>query len=142
MTMCCPITGVNIMRFLITVLAGFALIFGFDFVLHHKILADIYPQFAHLWRPEETMSEYFPLIIIYQVLLSMVVVFIFTRNYEGKGIGEGLRFGFIIGLLLALLSGSAYIWMPISKTLAFGWAAGGLGNGLILGLVSSILYKK
>jgi len=140
MTMHCPCTNINIPRFALTVIAGYAFVFGFDYLVHHIMLMDIYTQTAGLWRPEEEMS--FPLMIAYNVLLIIILGFIFTRNFEEKGIGEGLRFGAAIGALMALLNAAAYIWMPIPLELALGWAAAGLGQGVGLGIIFSLLYKK
>ncbi len=138
----CPITGVNILRFLASALAGFIFIFGFDFIVHQNLLMGLYEQTSDLWRPEESMATYFPLMIIRTALLSIILAFIFTRNYEGKGIQEGARFGLMFGLLLALLMASSYIWMPIPLELAIGWASSGLGTGVGLGIIFSLIYKK
>ena len=138
----CPITGINIPRFLLALVAGFAFKFGFDFVVHQNILKDLYEQTADLWRPHENMEECLPIMMSYSVLLVGIIGYIFTRNFEGKGIMEGLRFGLPMGILLALMMSSSYIWMPIPIELAIGWAASGLGLGLGIGVIFALLYKK
>lgn len=139
-TLHCPCTGINIPRFLGCVIAGYAFLFGFDYVVHHILLMDIYTQTMDLWRPEEEMS--FPLMIAYNVLLVAILGFIFTRNYEEKGIGEGLRFGVSMGALLALMNAASYIWMPIPLELALGWGGAGLGAAIGIGIIFSLIYKK
>lgn len=138
----CPCTGINIPRFLIAAIVGFAFLFGFDYLVHHKLLMDIYIQTTDLWRPEDQMVNFMPYMFVYQALLVVLIGFIYTRNHEGKGLCEGIRFGLPIGLLLALLNGAAYLWMPIPQTLALGWAGAGLGTGLGIGIIFSLLYKK
>ncbi len=138
----CPVTGINIPRFLIAAVAGYAFVFGFDYLIHHVLLMDTYQQTPDLWRAPETMMEFFPLMIGYQVLLVLILGFIFTRNYEGKGIGEGIRFGLMIGSLIALLNAAAYIWMPISIELALSWAGAGLGISVGIGILFSLIYRK
>lgn len=138
----CPVTGINIPRFLLATVIGFAFIFGYDYLVHHILLNDIYLQTAEMWRPMDQMINFMPYVFIYEALLVMIVGFIYTRNHEGKGILEGLRFGLPLGALIALLNGSAYIWMPIPKTLALGWAGAGLGAALGIGIIFSLLYKK
>ena len=140
MGMHCPITGINIPRFLLSLIAGYVFLFGFDYVVHHILLMDIYTETASLWRSEGEMS--FPLMIAYNVALITILGFIFTRNFEEKGIGEGLRFGAALGALLAVTNAAAYIWMPIPLELALGWAGAGLGTGLSIGVIFSLLYKK
>lgn len=136
----CPCTGINIIRFLAMVIVGYIFVFAFDYLVHHIMLMDIYTQTADLWRPEEEMS--FPLMIAYNVLLIIILGFIFTRNFEEKGVGEGLRFGAALGALMAVMNAAAYIWMPIPQELALGWAAAGLGQGIGLGIIFSLIYKK
>ena len=136
----CPITGINIPRFLLSVLGGFAFIFGFDFLVHGNLLAGTYEQTSHLWRmPEDIIM---PWMIGTQILTAMIAAFIFTRNFEGKGIGEGVRFGLMLGAFMAVMMSSSYAWMPIPLTLALSWAGAGLGTGLGLGIIFSLIYKK
>ncbi len=138
----CPVTKVNISRFLLTAIVGFAFVFSFDFLIHQNLLIGYYEQTMNLWRPPAEMQSFMPYMFAYQALLVVIVEFIYTRNHDGKGITEGLRFGLQIGILLALLNAAAYIWMPLPKELALGWAASGLGTGLGLGIIFSLLYKK
>lgn len=132
----------NTPRFIACVIAGCVFIFGYDFVVHHNLLNDLYQQTLDLWRPVENMEEFFPFVILRIVALSLITAYIFTRNYEGKGISEGLRFGVMLGALMGVMMASTYIWQPIPKELALGWAAAGLGNGLGLGIVFSLIYRK
>ena len=136
----CPITGVNIPRFLASGLAGFVFIFVSDFIIHGQLLADTYAQTPDLWRPEDEMIMGW--MIGGQILLALITAFIFTRNFEGKGIGEGVRFGLMLGLLFAVMMSFSYAWMPISLALALSWAASGIVQGLGLGIVFSLIYKK
>ena len=140
--MCCPITGVNIPRFALCVIVSFAYIFGFDYFVHGNLLMGLYEQTTDLWRPQETMQEFFPMMLTYQALLAVVLGLIFTRNYEAKGIMEGVRFGILLGALIGLLNAAAYIWMPIPSDLALGWAAAGFGIALGVGVIFSLLYRK
>ncbi len=140
--LCCPYTGTNIPRFVGMVLTGYLFVFGFDYLVHHKLLMDLYTQTADLWRPEESMMDYFSLMITRNIVLIGIIGYIFTRNFEGKGIGEGIRFGLPMGALLAVMMSSSYIWMPIPLELALGWAASGFVTGLSLGIIFSLIYKK
>lgn len=142
MTKHCPLTGVNIIRFLATVLAGFAFIFAFDFVIHGNVLKDLYEQTAHLWRTEEEWMAHFPFMLGSQFLIALITAFIFTRNYEGTGISEGVRFGSMLGALFAVMMSMSYAWMPIPLLLAIYWAMAGLMQGLGLGIIFALIYRK
>ena len=130
----CPVCGVNIPRFLLSTIIGFAFLFGTDYVIHQNLLMSLYEQTSELWRPTETMMDFFPLMLGAQFLMSAITAMIFTRNYEGKGIMEGVRFGFLLGLLFALMMSMSYIWIPIPLALAGGWALAGLFQGFGLGV--------
>ena len=138
----CPVSGINIPRFLAATVVGFAFVFGFDYIVHSILLMDTYTQTPELWRLQEEMQQYFPFMIGYQVLLVVLLGFIFTRNFEGKGVAEGVRFGLMMGALIGLLNAAAFIWMPISLTLALSWAGAGLGATLGIGIIFSVIYKK
>lgn len=138
----CPITGINILRFLIATIAGFAFLFATDFVIHQHLLMDLYEQTKELWRPPEAMMSFFPLMLGSQLLMSAITAMIFTRNYEEKGIMEGVRFGFLLGLLFALMMSMSYVWMPIPIALAGSWGAAGLFQGLGLGIIFALTYRK
>ncbi len=130
----------NIKRYLIAVLATFVAVFATDFIIHGVLLTDLYMKTAQLWRPqEEYLMSY---MFISQLTFTAVFVFIFTRNFEGKGIGEGLRFGFYIGLLFATMNIGMYSYMPIPCSLIVAWIVASIAKGLITGAVTSLVYKK
>ncbi len=137
----CPISGTCIKPFLLSLVAGFAFIWVFDFILHANLLMDTYLQTPQLWRSEADMKEKFPFMLFNQFLIAFITAFIFTRHYEGKGIGEGVRYGILIGLLLGVEMMGSYAWMPISSTLALAWFFGGLAKGVGLGVVYALTYR-
>ena len=130
----------NTKRYFLAVLATFVAIFVVDFIIHGILLTDMYMKTAQLWRSQE---EYLmPYMLISHLTFTAVFVFIFTRNYEGKGIGEGLRFGFYIGLLFATMNIGMYSYMPIPFSLIAAWIVASIAKGLIAGAVTSLVYKK
>jgi hypothetical protein len=115
----CPITGIYIPRFLLTVIAGFVFVFGFDFLVHNVLLVETYDQTPQLWRlPEEMIL---PWMFSKQFLMVLVSALIFIIPRKDTGLKEDLGFGTLFGLLLALLMSGAYAWMPISLSLALAW---------------------
>lgn len=141
MTNCvCPFTGVHMIRFPLCVLAGFAFIFIWGFILHGQFLMGLYEQTAPLWRLPEDMSM--ALMLLYQFLTSAISAFIFTRHYEARGIQEGMRFGLLLGSLMGVLLAAPYIWTPVPAALGIGWLIGGFIQGLGLGVIFSLIYQK
>ena len=133
----------NKKRFALCAVAGFIYIFIFEFIFHGNILKSTYELTPTLWRPMADMGELFIWMLATQFLVSAVSAFIFTRNYESSCmIGEGARFGFMVGLLIAIINGSAYLYMPISLTLALAWFGGTLIQFVGLGIIFSLIYRK
>lgn len=132
----------NKMRYVIAVLVGFIFISVLDFVFHGIMLAPMYEETAQLWRSEEEMKTFFPLAMAMQFLIVAILAFIFTRNYEGKGIGEGVRFGLMFGLLIGALEFALYPYMPVPISLGGAWVVGALLRAVGLGVIFSLIYKK
>ncbi|MEC8163238.1 MAG: hypothetical protein VX079_01570, partial [Pseudomonadota bacterium] len=76
-------------------------------MLHVLLLQDACKSAAALWRPEAYMQSYMGLMFLTQIVFASGFAVIFTRKYEGKGIGKGVRYGF---------SGSCW---PSSKSRSF-----------------------
>lgn len=138
----CPLTEAYIPRLVLCAVVGFIFIASFEFILHAKILANIYDMTPHLWRPESEMPAYFGYGLLMQFLTAFLTAAIYSRGHEGKGVGEGLRYGLLIGLFMGVSGASALAWMPISLGLAQAWFAGGLVQGLCLGVIYSVLYTS
>lgn len=136
----CPHT--NIQRLVLTTISGFVFIFAFDYLVHANVLSGIYAETAHLWRTPVEMKSTFPFMLAMQFLLALITSVIFTRNYEAQGIAEGIRFGSLLGVLFAVMMSSSYAWLPIPELLAIYWAMAGLMQGLGLGIIYSLTYKK
>jgi hypothetical protein len=122
--------------------ALFVFFFVFGFLWHGVLLMGLYKQTSSVWRPEAEMSQYFLTANLLQLALALVFTFIFTRNYEGKGVGEGFCFGTFMGLFMGVLQVGSYPYLPIPFILAALWFFGSLLNGMIGGVVISLVYKE
>lgn len=130
----------NKQRYVISVLVTFVFVFLYDFLVHGFLLKDIYVQTKELWRPEEEYKMF--VMIMSQLGFSAMLAYIFTLNYEGKGIGEGIRFGLYIGMLLGVIEIGKYSYMPIPMVLMLSWVLAALLIGLGSGVVLSLVYKR
>jgi hypothetical protein len=124
----------------LTTLAVFATVFAFDGFYHGMLLKSAYEATASLWRPEAEMEQMFMWCLAMHAAVAFLFVWLFTRNYEGKGIGEGIRFGLPLGALLGVLNAGAYIYMPIPESLALAWLVGGILRGVVMGIVCALVY--
>ncbi len=132
----------NTKRFIFSALAGFIFIFAFEFIFHGMLLKPAYEQTASLWRSPEEMQNFFQWSLMTQILFAGMMAYIFTRNFEGKGIGEGVRFGLMFGILMGVAQFGMYAYMPIPMSLALAWAGGAVVEMTGLGIIFALIYKK
>ena len=131
-------------RFLGAVVAVVAVIAALDMVLHNVILMDAYKQTMHLWRPEDEMKGFFWLILAGYPVFALFFVWIFAKGYEkGKpGLGQGLRFGILAGLLVfAATNMMCYAVMPLPDMIPLAWFLGGMVECIAGGIVAGLIYK-
>jgi len=77
-----------------------------------------------------------------ELIFAFMFCFIFTKGYENKGVSEGFRFGFYIGLLMAApLLFLHFAFYTYSAGLVWGFAIGNFIIYVILGIVAALLYK-
>jgi len=124
----------------LALLAVFVFVFIFDFLVHGLLLKDAYAQTAHLWRPEGEQKMLF--MFLAQLGYSAVLGFIFTRNFENKGLGEGLRFGLLMGFFMGSVQIGTYGYMPLPLYLPLLWMASEILKGTFAGLVLSLVYRN
>ncbi|MEE2986784.1 MAG: hypothetical protein VX667_03230 [Nitrospinota bacterium] len=132
----------NIPRFALSIFSCFFFVFFFEWVFHGILLKDLYTSTAQLWRTEKEMSQYMPWAITTQLWFVLAFAWIFMRNYEGKAIPEGLRFGLYMGLFMASMQFGFYPYMPIPFSLAGAWVIGFVAEGLGLGVILALTYKS
>ena len=130
----------NIKRF---IGASIAVFFAFqivDSIIHIFILSPVYDTLKDLWRPD--MMDKMWIMYSTSLVFSFLFVYIFTKGYEGKGIAEGIRYGLLIGLLMNVVGiFNQYVVYPIPFSLAIQWFIFGMIEFVIIGIVTSLIYK-
>ena len=130
----------NVKRFVVAVIVVFITFQIFDFIIHRIILAPTYQKLESLWRPD-MMSKMW-IFHVTSFVVSLLFVFIFTKGYEGRGIGEGIRYGLLIGLLMNVAGiFNQYAVYPIPFTLIFQWFIYGMIVFIICGIIAALIYK-
>ena len=149
---------------IISFIGVFAFLFGYDWLVHGKLLMADYEATASMWRSQEEMQQFFGWCIAYHAALAAVITCFFKKfrcatsgccacckcGPDCKCAKEsatsccpiksgGLCFGIKVGLLLGLAHASSYIWMPIPADLAVKWffayLVQGIGAGVVLGML-------
>ena len=132
----------NWKRFWLTFLAVFVLYMILDMIVHMVLLADIYDDLAHLWRPDAEMQNLFPLMWLGTIVFTFFFVLLFAKGYEGRGIAEGVRFGFYIGLFMGVpMSLGSYGMYPMPFSLAMYWLISMVIEMILAGILASLVYR-
>ena len=92
----------------------------------------LYTQTASVWRPCDPAHSKMWMMLLGQLFFAKVFTYIYAKGYEpGKpGLAQGLRYGFLIGLLISIPYVSVwYVVLPVPFKLALGWVAAGMADG-------------
>jgi phosphotransferase system glucose/maltose/N-acetylglucosamine-specific IIC component len=110
-------------------------------LVNNVLLADLYARHAAVFRPQAEMN------LVLGLGASLIGFFVFAyayaKGYEGgHGAVEGLRFGVVVGLLLACF---AVVWnyvvLPVSGSLGVAWIVDTLVEMALYGAVVGLVYK-
>ena len=131
-----------IARGVVPVFAVFITMVLFNWLYHGHLLMGQYEATASLWRPMAEMESLMWFCMARQLLQSITLTWIFSRNYENRGVPEGVRFGLAIGILLGVMQAGAIVSLPIPTALALGWFAGEVLLGVLTGIVLALTFRR
>ena len=123
------------------VLAVFVVLAVCETIVNMLLLSSAYQATAALWRPEAEMKIW--LFFVVYLFIAIFFTLIFSKGYEGKGVAGGLRYGFYVGMLMAVpMAYGTYAAMPIPYSMALQWFLYGLAEYLLCGMVVALVYGK
>jgi hypothetical protein len=132
----------NVKKFVFAFIAVYVFLEVTNFLIHGVILTSTYMGLAQVFRPQEEMMGMMWIMYLLDLIWAFFFVFFFVKGYENKGIMEGLRFGFYIGLFIALINAySSYVVYPLPYSLALEWFIYGMIQCLLLGVTAALVYK-
>jgi len=131
----------NNSRYVLASVVAFVYFFAAEFVFHGVILSETYENLqgiAHLARPEALFMWFF----VAYLVLGFVITYVFVRGYENKGLGEGVRFGLILGILIGVPNTLIrYAVEPWPGDIVVTFMVGYIIEYLIGGVLIALLYK-
>ena len=134
----------NVKQWIIASIAVFVGMSILEYILHGQILRSWYMETPQYWRPEAEMMSMMGWMYLGYAFYALLFTLIYSKGYEGKpGLGEGIRYGFWIGLLMQLPKMfSLHAIYPYPGKILVTWMVGGMVESIILGAVVAMLYKK
>lgn len=127
------------------ILIGFVAVFVtlevLDIIIHVGILGGTYAAMQNTWRPD--MMNKLWILHFVRIATAFFFTYVFAKGYEGKGIMEGVRYGFYLGMIVS--SGFAfgsYSMFAINKGLALQWFFFSLIEYIIAGVVVSLVFGQ
>jgi hypothetical protein len=126
-------------------LIGFVVVYvlfaALDWVVNNVLLMPLYASVSHLFRPNEEMKLW--VIFVSYIFLAFFFTLIFSKGYEGKGVMEGVRYGFYVALMMVLpYSYMSFAVMPIPYSLAFQGFLYGTVEMVICGIALALIFGK
>jgi hypothetical protein len=132
---------VNFGRVAAAAIAAWILYLGLSPLVNNVLLADLYARHASVFRPAAEMNLTFGLGAT--LVGFFVFAYAYAKGYEGgSGAVEGLRYGVVVGLLLATFSVAwNYVVLPVSGALAAAWIVDVIVEMAIYGTAVGLIYK-
>ncbi len=135
----------NLKRRVLAILGAFVAIFAADFMIHDLLLGEFYHAHASWWRSAAEMNALMPFMFAGQMVLAVLLTVVYAKGYEPSkgGIGQGIRFGVLIGLLLQLpRTLMLYFVYPYPVSVLVIWGVGGLMETILAGAAIGAIYKQ
>ena len=131
----------NMKRLILAILAGWAVIFATDFLIHELWLGPVYAATKPLWRPEDEMHTHMCWMFFAQFLIVTTFVIVWAKGFAGRSIGAAVSFGLLMGVFQQTWAIILFVVMPLPAELAIKWFLAGLVQAVLLGIVTSLVYK-
>ncbi|MGQ9802196.1 MAG: hypothetical protein ACUVRL_11120 [Candidatus Saccharicenans sp.] len=130
----------NWKRFVIASVVVFVSIQVMEFVVNNIIMMGQYESLQNLWRPD--MASKMWIMYLIGVMVAFLFTYIFIKGREGKGLAEGVRYGIIIWLFVAVpMSLWTWVMLPVPFKMSLWWMVSSLIEYIIAGLLVAAIYK-
>ena len=134
----------SLKRWALATVGALIVITAVDFIIHEVWLGAFYRAHPTWWRPAVEMKSLMCSMFAGHFLLAALLTVVYGKGYEtGKGgIGQGVRFGLLMGALLFLpKTFMMHFVYPYPVSLLVSWLIGGLLEVTLAGAVIGLLYK-
>jgi len=132
----------NTKKYLIASVAAGIWIFFYGYLANAVVLADFWAAHTSQGLMRTPGEEIMWAIMLSCLLQGLALGYIFTRGYEATGIGEGVRFGFLIAWFVAAVYLLFYALQPVPFVAT---AVSMVTDGIMYvgaGIILASLYKR
>jgi hypothetical protein len=134
----------NLKRLALASGAAFVAYSALAYLIHNVLLVGDYQAIqASLRTPDEFLSR-LPLLYLGNLVFAAAVALIYAHGYEParNWVGQGARFGLILGTLMAPVALTEHVVYPVPGALALKWIALGYVQLLITAWVVAGIYRS
>jgi hypothetical protein len=131
----------NIKRLILAIIAGWVMIFATDVLIHDLWLGPVYEATKLLWRPEDEMHTRLCWMFFAQFLVVATFVIVWAKGFAGRSVGRAVTFGLLMGVFQQTWAIILFVVLPMPAELAVKWFFSGLAQAVLLGIVTSLIYK-
>ena len=112
-----------------------------SFLVNGIIMGNAYRSTQNLWRTD--MNSLMWIYYVINAVGAFFFTFIFSKGYEKKGIMEGVRYGFYIGVWMSIgMAYGTYAMIAIPYAMALQWFIYGIIEYIIAGIVLALVFKE
>ncbi len=132
----------NVSRLALAAVAATIADMAYGFAVYGNALTNQFAEHPGVYRPAADAS-YMPFLMLGVFVASLAASYMYAKGYEGRGgLGEGLRFGAVLGLFALGYAGIVnYAVLNISSTLGMCMACAAFVEWLLVGTVIGLVYK-
>lgn len=134
----------NLKKYMIATLVVYVVYSALAFVIHNVILESEYVPLVEsgVLRSVSEFGLRAPLLYLGNLVFALAFCAIYTYGYEpGKNwLGQGVRYGLLMGTLLAPVAMTEYVVYPLAGALALKWIFFGYFQALLSGVALAALY--
>lgn len=133
----------DVKKYLVAVIVVFVVYSALAFVTHNVVLAPDYAALSGPLRSQSAFLQRMPVLYLGNLIFALAFCLIYAKGYEpGKNwLGQGFRYGLMVGTLLAPVALAAYVAYPLPGSLALKWIALGYVKMVGTGLTGAGIYR-
>jgi len=133
----------NTKKFLLASLAVFVVYSALAYATHEVMLERDYRALGTSVRALDEFTQRMPLLYLGNLVFALAVSYVYIQGYEKdkNWIGQGLRFGLLMGTLLVPVALAVYVAFPIPFALALKWIGYGYLQLVITAWVIAGIYR-